>query len=156
GILPSQGPTASRLACVRRAVRLSCPRRAARRRAALFDLRRLIEQDAVGHRIIIRHEGANELALVDSERVCPCEIAVGRNATASGLELRDERVVLGADLRGQFPLRQTALLAQFAQPISRPIAQLLRELTRTPLRMSVHVSLYLAVCPGCCWRKTNA
>jgi hypothetical protein len=61
--------------------------------------------DALVQRIIVGHESANELTLVDSEGMGPDRITIGRNTTSPSLQLGNERVVLDAHLSGQLPLR---------------------------------------------------
>ena len=60
----------------------------------------LIEKDAVGHRVIKGHEGANKLTLVDSERSRPNQITIGRNTTSPGLKPGNEGIVLGTHPSG--------------------------------------------------------
>src|SRR5262245_33380301 len=131
----SPAETRSRLSFARRrpSDRAPCARR--RRR---FGLRCIGKDDVVGHRIIVRHELAHEIARLDAEGGRPDQVTVRRNAAPAVLQLRHERVILGTYLFGQVALRQAAFLAQFAQPCSRLIAQLLRELGGTSLRVRVH------------------
>jgi hypothetical protein len=54
------------------------------------------KKGAVGYRVIIGHEGANKLTLVDSKRIRLNQITIGRNTTSAGLKLGNEGVTLGA------------------------------------------------------------
>jgi hypothetical protein len=63
------------------------------------------ERIALCQRIIVGHESANELTLIDSEGMRPNRITIGRNTTSPGLQLGNERVVLDAHPSGQLPLR---------------------------------------------------
>jgi hypothetical protein len=74
-------------------------------RVRMLALRYPLETDALVQRIIVGHESANELTLVDSEGMGPNRITIGRNTTSPSLQLGNERVVLDAHLSGQLPLR---------------------------------------------------
>jgi len=91
-------------------------------------------------RAIADHQPANEHLRLDGQGVSPSQVAVRGDTTVPVFELRNECVVPGSHLLRQFALRQTAVFPQLAQPASRQLAQLPRQVVRT-LGTCVHVKI---------------
>src|SRR5215831_6744119 len=97
-----------------------------------------VEKKAVRDRVVVGQERPNELGRFDAQRVGPDQVAVRRNAAAPVLQLRNERVILGADQLGQPALGNAAPRPQLAQPIPGAEAKLLCQRFRSSLGARVH------------------
>src|SRR5215510_3630915 len=103
-----------------------------------FEARGAPKDDVVRHRVIVGHKTLNKFTGVDPQGVGPNQITVWRDTTSPVFKLRNESVILGAHLLGEFALRQPALLPQLAQPTARLAPQFLRQLGRSSLWMGIH------------------
>ena len=76
------------------------------------------ENDVVRDGVVECHKSTNELAWFDAQSTRPDQIAVGRDSRPAVLNMRNQSVILGAQLLRQFALGKPAFLAMFLQPAS--------------------------------------